>query len=85
MPQVKEDGERPPFRTLEEIEGIIARKEVGDAEVEALWECLYLTQAEIGEILFLAKERGQHDFIHPTFAIVAYTGMRRGEMLALPA
>jgi integrase len=81
LPLAKIEEDRPPFRTLEEIEGIIKRGEIDEAEVEGIWECLYLNPQEIGEILGLVNMRAKEDFIHPMFAIVAYTGMRRGEML----
>ena len=83
LTKMQEDQDRPPFRTLAEIEGIIQRGEVDDSEVETIWECLYLTQQEIGEILALVKTRAKYDFAVAMFAIIAYTGMRRGEVLRL--
>ncbi len=83
LPQVKIDRERPPFRTLEEIEGIIRRGEIDESEIPEIWECLYLDQEQISKILSMVKARSKDDFIHPMFAVVAYTGMRRGEMMRL--
>lgn len=83
LPLFKTDKERPPFRTLEEIEEMLQRGGLSDSEIEEVWECLYLTQEQIGEVLNLVKDRGREDFVHPMFAIIAYTGMRRGEMLRL--
>ena len=83
LPTIKADCDRPPFRTLEEVEELLFQGDLEDEEAAEIWECLYVTQAEIAEILALAKERANDDFIHPMFAIIAYTGMRRGEMLRL--
>jgi integrase len=83
LPVVRTDRDRPPFRTRAEIEGIIEREEIDDEEIPGIWECLYLTQAEIAEILALVREQAEHDFVHPMFAVIAYTGIRRGEMLRL--
>lgn len=72
---------RDSFRTLEEVEEIVARGELADDEALKSWESLFLTQEEIGEILSLVKERARYDFIYPMFSIAAYTGMRRGEIV----
>jgi len=83
LPMIKSDHNRPPFRTLDEIDEIVNRGELDADELEGVWECLYLTQKEIGEILSLVNERAQEDFVLPMFTITAYTGMRRGEMMRL--
>lgn len=83
LPVFEADSDGPPFRTVEEIEEILSRGDLDDIEVKDLWECLYLTQEEIGEILSLVKERAGCGFVHPIFMIIAYTGIRRGEMLRL--
>jgi len=79
----QEDREAERFRTLGEIEQVLARGGLSDLEVEKHWECLYLDQFQVGEVLALVEKRARHDFIFPMFALVAYTGMRRGEMLRL--
>lgn len=44
---IKGGEDRPPFRTIAEISRIIERGGLSDAEVLDLWECLYLSPAEI--------------------------------------
>ena len=83
LPVIKADRDRPPFRTLEEIEEMLKQGGLDDAQAAEVWECLYLTPAEIGEILGLVQERADDDFAHIMFAVIAYTGIRRGEMLRL--
>ena len=83
LPVIKADRDRPPFRRLEEIEEMLKQGGLDDPEITELWECLCLTPSEIAEILSLAKQQTETDFIHPMFALIAYTGIRRGEMLRL--
>jgi integrase len=80
---VKEEVELPPFRTIAEIEAIQARGGLSDAEALALWNCLYLTPAEIAALLQTVRDRADTDFAFLLHAIPAYTGMRRGEILRL--
>ena len=85
LPTIKAASDRPRFQTLKEIEAITKRGGLCDDEIEDLWGCLYLNQKEICEILTLAKAKkeAQHRFVYPMIALVAYTGMRRGEILRL--
>jgi integrase len=74
-------AELPPHRTIEEVRAIIARKGLTEAETEGLWDAIYLTTSEIGELLALVRERARYPWIYPMFCLVAYTGMRRSSML----
>ncbi len=69
--------EKPPFMTREEIERQIA---VGGNQA-VLWECLYLTAAEVSEILAHVKEKAAHPWLYPLFYFAAHTGARRSEIL----
>jgi integrase len=69
--------EPPPFMTWKQIERAIA---AGGNEDE-LWDCLYLSVAEILEPLAYVKEHTTHPFIYPMFCFAAFTGARRSEML----
>jgi integrase len=80
---IKGDVDRPPFRTVAEIQHIVERGGRKDAEVLDLWECLYLNPVEIGGLLALVKANAKIDYGHLLHAIPAYTGMRRGEVLRL--
>jgi integrase len=83
LPRFKAGKQRGRFRTLAEIEEILDRGGLSEAEVGELSKCLYLAEAETAEILGLVRDWALHDFIHPMFAVAAYTGMRRGEILRL--
>jgi integrase len=83
LPVFKSSIDRPPFRTIHEIEEIIQRGGLTDDERCHLWECLYLSPAEIAELLALVRRRSRDPLSFPLHAIPAYTGMRRGEVLRL--
>lgn len=80
---IKGGVDRPPFRTVAEIERIIERGGLSAAELLNLWECLYLTPEEIASLLALVRTNAREDFSFLLHAIPAYTGMRRGEVLRL--
>jgi integrase len=73
--------EKPPFMTREEVERRVARGGLGEAEVDELWNSLYLTLPEIDELLAHVRGHARHPFIHPMFVFAAHTGARRSEML----
>lgn len=73
--------ENPPFRTWEEIERQIALGGLTEREREELWDCLFLTLAEIGELLAFVKENAAHPWVYPAFCFAAHTGARRSEIL----
>jgi integrase len=69
--------EAPPFMTWPEIERAIA----AGGKAEDLWDCLFLTVAEITELLAYVKEHAAHPFIYPMFCFAALTGARRSEVM----
>ncbi|HEY7326451.1 MAG TPA: tyrosine-type recombinase/integrase [Gemmataceae bacterium] len=73
--------EKPPFQTRAEIE----RKTAGlsEAEQRELWDALFLTLAEIDEMLEHIRQRAMHGWIYPMIAFAAHTGARRSEMLRI--
>jgi integrase len=80
---IQGETELSPFRTITEIEAILARGGLSDAEALALWDCLYLTPEEISDLLRTVRDRADTDYAYLLHAIPAYTGMRRGEILRL--
>jgi integrase len=80
---IKGGDDRPPFRTIAEISRIAKRGGLADAEVLDLWECLYLSPAEIASLLATVRANARVDYSYLLHAIPAYTGMRRGEVLRL--
>ena len=80
---VAESAEKDRFQTLEQIEAKLARGGLDDEQRQACWDCLYLTQGQIAELLGLVRSRSRYDVSYLLHAIPAYTGMRRGEVLRL--
>jgi len=70
-------AEKPPFMTMDEIKRQLAAS--GDSE--ALWENLYLTAAEVAELLVHVKKKAAHPWIYPLFCFAAHTGTRRSELM----
>ena len=75
-------AEKPPFQTWQEIERKIAMGAAA-AERKMLWDSVYLTLAEIEEVLAFVKNAGAQPFVYPMFFFAAHTGARRSEMLRL--
>ncbi len=75
--------EKPPFMTRQEIERKVALGGLTEKEKDSLWECLYLTQPEIIELLDFMKANAAHGWIFPAIAFAAHTGARRSELLRL--
>jgi integrase len=69
-------SEKPPFQTWAEIEEQIAR-----GESEELWDCLFLSVAEITDVLAYVRATARHPFIYPMFVFAAHTGVRRSEIV----
>lgn len=67
------------FRTGREIENILAGGKYSPRELREIKRFRYLSEAEIGEVLSLAKGK----WLFPILLCLAYTGMRRGEVLNL--
>ena len=72
--------EKPPFMTRVEIERKLTAA-MSEADQAELWDCLYVTQPEIAELLQFVKEQATHAWIYPLFCFAAHTGARRSEML----
>ena len=78
---VQAGDDKGAFRTLAEVEEIVARGGLDDVAACTLWEGLFLTPVEIADVLTTVQEKADADFVHPMFALTAYTGMRRGEII----
>jgi integrase len=73
--------QRPPFRTREEIERLIARGGLTKDQEEELWECLFLRSSEVLSLLAHVKKTAEHSYVYPMFALAALTGARRSEVM----
>jgi integrase len=74
--------EKPPFQTWPEIERKI-KLGVTPSEEKDLWDSLYLTLAEIDDLLAYVEATSRHRFLYPMFSFAAFTGARRSEMMRL--
>lgn len=83
LTKISSSGNKDRFRTLGEIEEIIARGGLDEKEQWQHWECLYLTPENIAELLQTVRANQKEDFSHLLHVIPSYTGMRRGEILRL--
>jgi len=72
---------KQPFRTWEQIERQIARGGLTTAQQEELWDGLFLSLAQIDEILDHVRKLQRLPFLYPMFLFTAHTGARRSEML----
>lgn len=77
--RLKESGKAHRLMTKREIGAAVERGGLGDDEVKELKRFRYLTPDEIRDLLQLAAGSCLHLFV----AVLAYTGMRRGEALRL--
>jgi len=73
-------AEKPSFQTWEEIEAQIGRGNLPEKEQSALWDCLFLSLKETGELLKYVEGKGQ-PFLYPMVVMAAHTGARRSELI----
>ncbi len=66
-----------PFMTSEEIE----RRIKAGGNADELWECLYLSNTEIDELLDQVQTRKISLWVYPAFVVTAHTGIRKSEMM----
>jgi integrase len=75
--------EKPPFQSWEEIERQIKRGGLSDGEQQDLWDCVFLSVAQIQELLEHVRSQPLLPFVYPMFCFAAHTGARRSEMIRL--
>jgi len=73
--------EKPPFLTRDEIEARIKDCCLTPAEINDLYESMYLTIDELAELLTEVKAKPHQPFVYPMISMAAYTGARRSELL----
>lgn len=75
---------KPPFQTRVQIERTIARGGLTQQKIAELWECLFLSEAEVAEFLQHIKDAAQNfhrfRYIYAALCFCAWTGARRSEM-----
>lgn len=72
---------KPPFQTWPQVERQIARGGLSKAQEKVLWDCLFLSLAEIDEFLKFIRENYRPRFAQLMFVFAAHTGARRSEIL----
>ena len=72
---------KEPFRTLDQIATAVARGGLTAAQVQELWDALYLNSAEIGEVLEHVRRGDSPPWVYPFCATAAHTGARRSELI----
>jgi site-specific recombinase XerD len=83
LPRFKGSRDRDAFKTTEEIEEILARGGLENAQMLDQWESLYLDPTRIADLLALVRKQAVDPTSFLLHAIPAFTGMRRGEVLRL--
>ena len=79
--KLPKDRGREPFRSYEQIEKMIARGGMTLLEEFRLWETLFLTSEQVGELLTFVSENARFPWVYPMITFVALTGCRRSEMV----
>ena len=73
--------EKPHFQTWDEIQRQIDLGGFDPEWEDILWSCLFLNKDEVDSLLEHVKSSAGFEFIHPMFAMAAYTSARRSELL----
>lgn len=73
--------EKPPFMTWDEIETIINRGGLTDEQQKDYWDCLFLDETQVLELLDYVRQKAEHPFIHAAIGFAAFTGARRSEIV----
>jgi integrase len=66
---------------MQQIQRRIARGGLSPADEADLWDCVFLTLAEIAELLEHVRHSARYPFVFAMFVFAAHTGVRRSEML----
>jgi integrase len=69
------------FVTIQEVKDAIATGRTIGEDLAALWECVFLTRADVDEFLAFAKTASTSPWFYPFLVFVADTGVRRSEVL----
>ena len=72
--------EHPPFQTYDQISRQVKRGGLTTIEQAQLWDSLYLSTAEVDELLSVVRERATYRFLYPMVLMAAHTGARRSEL-----
>lgn len=72
--------DHPPFQTYAQVVRQVNRGRLTTAEQARLWDCLYLSTAELDDLLAIVREQSKYAFLYPMVYLAAHTGARRSEL-----
>lgn len=73
---------KPPFQTYEQIQRRIERNGLTVAQQANLWDCLFLDETQVEEVLTIIRQAEKAPvWLYPMALCAAHTGARRGELL----
>lgn len=70
--------EKPPYMPFRDVERLA--KGMSASEAAELWECVFLPEADVTDLLKHVRKSARHPFIYPLFVFAAHTGARRSEI-----
>jgi integrase len=73
--------ESPPFMTWDEIQTIINRGGLTENQKKVYWDCLFLDEKQVLELVEHVQQATEHPFVHAAIAVAAFTGARRSEII----
>jgi integrase len=73
--------EKLPFRTFAEVARTTADGGLSEEVIKQLWESVFLTKGDIGELLDHVRVNARVDWLYPMFLFSAHTGARRSELI----
>lgn len=73
--------ESPPFMTWTEIQAIISRGGLTAEQERDYWDCLFLDEKQVLELVEYVQGNAEHAFIHAAISFAAFTGARRSEVI----
>lgn len=73
--------EKPAFKTWDEIVRVLDRAKLSAEEAKEYWDCVYLNQSELAQLLADIETQSILAFVGPMIATAAYTGARRSELV----
>lgn len=72
---------KPPFQTRAQVERQIGRGGLSPVQIDELWDSVFLTLAEVEQLLAYIQASVRQKQIQILFFLAAHSGMRRSEML----
>ena len=72
-----------PFQTKTQIQSQIERGGLSEIDIRELWESLYLTKQEIGEVMTIIRSNASAEFVYPMVSVAAFAGVRKSELLRM--